>query len=56
MSEFRVGDTVRITGSVLKGAVGTVVQRDEEGRGFLVRTSEEAQDYFPADELERFER
>ena len=55
MNAFRVGDTVRITGSAHRGAVGTVIDRDEEGRGFLVRISEGAEDYFPADELELLE-
>lgn len=55
MSAFSVGDMVRITGSAHRGAVGTVIDRDEEGRSFLVLMSEGAEDYIPADELEPLE-
>ncbi|WP_420112267.1 hypothetical protein [Pseudactinotalea sp.] len=54
MSEFKVGDTVQATGSVMTGNVGTVVWIDEERQKYLVRITDETQNYFSAAELKLF--
>ncbi|WP_224390017.1 hypothetical protein [Pseudonocardia sp. ICBG1293] len=54
MSEFAVGDTVQITAQSMKGNVGTVVHLDEKRGKYLVRISAVTQNYFTAEELEKF--
>jgi len=54
MNEFNVGDTVQITGAVMTGNVGTVVSIDEKREKYLVRITEETQNYFAAAELKLF--
>ncbi|WP_338661833.1 hypothetical protein VQH23_16555 [Pararoseomonas sp. SCSIO 73927] len=54
MSEFKIGDTVRITGPVMRGNVGTVVWKDDSGQRYLVRITAATQNYYPAAELELF--
>lgn len=54
MAAFEVGETVRITGKTMTGNVGTVVHFDDKREKYLVRLDATAQNYFPADELERF--
>ncbi|MFG1646621.1 hypothetical protein ACGFMK_40640 [Amycolatopsis sp. NPDC049252] len=54
MAAFEVGDTVRITGKTMTGNVGTVVHFDDKRDKYLVRVDAVTQNYFPAEELERF--
>jgi transcription antitermination factor NusG len=54
MSDFKIGDTVQITGSVMQGSVGTVVSYDEERQKYLVRITGEIQNYYPAHELKLY--
>lgn len=54
MEDFEIGETVRITGKTMTGNVGTVVHLDEKREKYLVRISDVTQNYFSADELERF--
>jgi transcription antitermination factor NusG len=54
MAEFKIGDTVHITGAVMTGNVGTVISIDEKREKYLVRISGVTQNYFGADELKHF--
>lgn len=54
MEDFTVGETVRITGTTMTGNVGTVVHLDDKRQKYLVRVTDVTQNYFSADELERF--
>lgn len=54
MDEFKIGDTVQMTGPVMTGNVGTVVHLDEKRGKYLVRISDETQNYFTAAELKIF--
>jgi transcription antitermination factor NusG len=54
MQDFKIGDIVQITGSVMSGNVGTVVSIDEKREKYLVRISDVTQNYFASDELKRF--
>lgn len=54
MHEFKIGDTVRIIGSVMPGSVGTVVAIDDTREKYLVRITDVTQNYYRADELELF--
>ncbi|MEQ3552893.1 hypothetical protein WIS52_20695 [Pseudonocardia nematodicida] len=54
MDEFAIGDTVQITGSLMTGQVGTVVYLDEPNGKYLVRVGGLSQNYFTADEIEKF--
>lgn len=54
MEEFKIGETVRITGKVMNGLVGTVVHFDQKRDKILVRMGGETQNYYSADELETF--
>lgn len=50
MNDFAIGDTVQITGAVMTGNVGTVVSIDQKRGTYLVRITDETQNYFaPAD-------
>ena len=51
MNEFRIGDTVQMTGPVMTGNVGTVVWIDEKRERYLVRVGAVTQNYFTADDL-----
>jgi hypothetical protein len=55
MTDFEIGQTVQVTGPVLRGSVGTVVYLDEPRAQYLVRFSELSQNYYPADEIELFQ-
>ncbi|WP_439656471.1 hypothetical protein ACSHWB_29130 [Lentzea sp. HUAS TT2] len=54
MGDFKIGDTVQVTGSTMTGNVGTVVHFDTEREKILVRITDQTQNYFTADELKRF--
>ena len=54
MGKFKVGDTVQITGTTMTGNVGTVVHLDKKREKYLVRVTDETQNYFTEDELEAF--
>lgn len=54
VGDFKIGDTVKITGATMTGNVGTVVSLDEKRQKYLVRITEETQNYFPANDLELF--
>ncbi|GAA1050016.1 hypothetical protein [Arthrobacter russicus] len=54
MTEFTIGQTVKIIGKTMTGNVGTVVHLDEKRQKYLVRISDLTQNYFFADELEQF--
>lgn len=54
MDEFAIGDTVRITGAVMTGNVGIVVSIDRKRGKYLVRITDETQNYFTPADLERF--
>jgi len=54
MDEFKIGDTVQMTGPVMTGNVGTVVHLDEKRGKYLVRISGQTQNYFTAAELKIF--
>ncbi|WP_181064496.1 hypothetical protein [Pseudoclavibacter sp. AY1F1] len=54
MAEFKVGDTVQITGATMTGNVGTVTSFDEKRGKYLVLISAVTQNYFTADELKLF--
>ncbi|UOX92234.1 hypothetical protein MUY14_17005 [Amycolatopsis sp. FBCC-B4732] len=54
MDNFKIGETVRITGRTMTGSVGTVVHLDEKRGKYLVRVSDVLQNYFTAEELEVF--
>lgn len=54
MDDFRIGDTVRVTGPVMTGDIGTVVFLFEERQQYLVRVGAAIQNFFSADELEAF--
>lgn len=54
MAEFKVGDTVQITGNTMTGNVGTVTSNDEKREKYLVLISAVTQNYFTADELKLF--
>lgn len=54
MDEFKIGDTVQITGAVMTGNVGTVVSIDQKREKYLVRITDETQNYFTATELKIF--
>ena len=54
MAEFAIGDTVTITGTILKGSVGTVVYFDEIQGKYLVRIGGSTQDFYSPDEIEPF--
>lgn len=54
MDDFNIGDTVRITGSVMPGSVGSVVFKDDGRKLYLVRITGETQYYYPAEDLELF--
>jgi len=54
MGEFKIGDTVQITGTTMTGNVGTVVHFDTEREKILVRITDVTQNYFSADELKAF--
>lgn len=56
MNEFKIGDVVQITGTIMPGSVGTVVSFDDKRDKYLVRITEAVQNYYTADELELFER
>lgn len=53
MAELSVGDTVRVTGPVMTGNVGTVVTVDDE-RGYLVRVGGATQNWFAPGDVELF--
>lgn len=54
LEEFKIGDTVQITGTSMTGNVGTVVHLDEKRQKYLVRIASGMQNYFTGDELKRF--
>ncbi|MET9230762.1 KOW motif-containing protein [Lentzea sp. NPDC003310] len=54
MGEFKIGDTVQITGATMTGNVGTVVHFDDDRGKILVRVTDQTQNYFSADELKKF--
>ncbi|MFJ5985036.1 hypothetical protein [Lentzea sp. NPDC092896] len=54
MGDFKIGDTVQITGTTMTGNVGTVVHFDDEREKILVRITDVTQNYFSADELKAF--
>lgn len=54
MDEFRIGDTVQMTGTVMHGNVGTVVSIDEQRAKRLVRIDAVTQNWFTTDELRPF--
>ena len=54
MDQFKVGDTVQMTGPVMTGNVGTVVHLDKKREKYLVRITDETQNYFTAAELKLF--
>jgi hypothetical protein len=54
MSEFKIGDTVKITGAIMTGNVGSIVSFDEKQKKYLVRITHQTQNYYPAEELESF--
>ncbi|WP_169305781.1 KOW domain-containing RNA-binding protein [Renibacterium salmoninarum] len=54
MDNFKIGQTVKITGKTMTGNVGTVVHLDEKRGKYLVRITDVTQNYFDADELELF--
>lgn len=54
MSEFAIGDTVQITGTVMTGNVGTIVSIDDKRAAYLVRVGAVTQNYFSADEITLF--
>lgn len=54
MGDFKIGDTVQITGTTMTGNVGTVVHFDDERGKILVRIGADTQNYFPAGELKKF--
>ena len=56
MNEFKVGDTVQVTGTIMTGSVGTVVHLDKRREKYLVRITDETQNYYRADELTTFSR
>lgn len=55
MTDFKVGDTVQVTGSTMTGNVGTIISIDERRAKYLVLVSAVTQNYFTADELKIFE-
>ena len=56
MNEFKIGDTVQATGSVMTGNVGTVIWIDEKRERYLVMVTPQAQNYFSGDELRIYKR
>lgn len=54
MNEFKIGDTVRMTGRIMTGNVGTVVHLDEKRGRYLVRIDAVTQNYFPPEDLELY--
>ncbi|MBS3178876.1 MULTISPECIES: hypothetical protein [unclassified Pseudoclavibacter] len=54
MAEFKIGDTVQVTGDTMTGNVGTVTSYDEKREKYLVLISAVTQNYFTADELKLF--
>ncbi|MFE5901209.1 hypothetical protein ACFQ67_27850 [Streptomyces sp. NPDC056488] len=54
MEKFKVGDIVRITGSVMTGNIGTVVHLDQKHERYLVRVTDLTQNYFPESDLEPY--
>jgi transcription antitermination factor NusG len=56
MDEFKVGNTVQVTGSVMTGNVGTVIWIDEKRERYLVLITPQTQNYFTASELKIYSR
>lgn len=54
MTQFKIGQTVKIIGKTMTGNVGTVVYLDEKREKYLVRISAVTQNYFTAEELQEF--
>lgn len=54
MDEYKIGDTVQVTGKIMPGSVGTVVHLDQKRQKYLVRITDETQNYYSAEELELF--
>jgi hypothetical protein len=54
MADFTIGQTVQITGPVMTGNVGTVVSIDAKRAKYLVRITDETQNYFAAGDLTVF--
>lgn len=54
MDKFAVRDTVQITGPTMTGNVGTVVYLDEKRQKYLVRITDETQNYFTEGDLRMF--
>ncbi|GAA1865280.1 hypothetical protein [Brevibacterium marinum] len=52
MTEFSIGDTVKITGEPMNGNTGKIEVFDEERGKYLVRVNDLAQHYYSGDELE----
>ncbi|QEV99789.1 hypothetical protein F6J84_06555 [Microbacterium caowuchunii] len=56
MDEFKVGNTVQVTGSVMTGNVGTVIWIDKKRERYLVLITPQTQNYFTASELKIYSR
>ena len=54
MNDFQIGDTVQIIDGAIKHSVGTVVYLDEPREKYLVRIGGSMQDYYSADQIEKF--
>lgn len=54
MDKFKIGDTVQITAATMNGSVGTVVHLDEKRQKYLVRVTDQTQNYYTGDELKKF--
>ena len=51
MNDFKIGNTVQVTGPVMTGNVGTVIWIDEKRERYLVMITPQTQNYFSANEL-----
>ncbi|MFD4638612.1 hypothetical protein ACFWN2_14945 [Lentzea sp. NPDC058436] len=55
MGDFKIGDTVQMTGTTMTGNVGTVVHLDDDRGKVLVRIDAQTQNYFTPGELKIFQ-
>jgi len=54
MDKFEIGNVVQITGPVMTGIVGIVVAYNAKREKYLVRVTEQLQNYFKASDLKLY--